>query len=310
MNQLQTIDGYCDVTKTGIIFKRDVTKEEWQNVFDACNHISGCIQFWIGDLLKYREQKWGMYEDVTEKTGLDLGTLKNYKSIADNVKPSLRNDNLSFNHHVEVAKLPEEKQIEFLNKAEEENLSVRGLRAEIRKEKFNSNVKMPTESYRILYVDPPWQYNDKQDTPMLGGAEKHYPTMTIKELCEMGLPQIEDNAVLFMWVTSPLLEECFEIINAWGFKYKSSFVWDKIGHNMGHYNSVRHEFLLICTKGSCTPDNIKLFDSVQSLEKTNKHSEKPNEFREIIDTIYPSGKRIELFARSKHKGWDTYGNEV
>lgn len=119
----------------------------------------------------------------------------------------------------------------------------------------------------------------------------------------------EDNSVLFIWVTSPILEECFEVINSWGFKYKSSFVWDKIKHNMGHYNSVRHEFLLIATKGSCQPDIQKLYDSVQSIERKG-HSEKPEYFREIIEHIYTLGKRIELFARKPMKGWDVYGNEV
>jgi N6-adenosine-specific RNA methylase IME4 len=105
------------------------------------------------------------------------------------------------------------------------------------------------------------------------------------------------------------LKESFQVIDAWGFEYKTSFVWDKVKHNMGHYNSVRHEFLLVCTKGSCTPDVQKLFDSVQTIERT-KHSEKPEEFRKIIDTIYPNGKRIELFSRKKVDGWESFGNEL
>ena len=78
---------------------------------------------------------------------------------------------------------------------------------------------------------------------------------------------------------------------------------------MGHYNSVRHELLLICVRGSCQPDIKKLFDSVQSIERT-KHSRKPEEFRTIIDTVYPKGNRIELFARGKYNGWDSYGNQL
>jgi len=121
----------------------------------------------------------------------------------------------------------------------------------------------------------------------------------------------EKNSVLFMWVTSPLLDECFEVVKAWGFRYKASFVWDKVRHNMGHYNSVRHEFLLICTKGSCLPDEKKLIDSVQSIEKTDKHSEKPVEFMNIIDELYTHGDRIELFCRqSKKENWFYWGNEV
>jgi N6-adenosine-specific RNA methylase IME4 len=304
--------------KNKLLISNSITIDEWKELGQALRQVEGSVQFWIGDWARFGDKKGftgklvdtKVYDELEEITGLDRGTLQNYKSVAERVEPSLRNESLSFNHHVEVAKLPPEKQEQFLSNASEEKLSVRDLRAEIRKEKFKDNIIMPTDKYRILYVDPPWQYNDKQDTPMLGGAQKHYPTMTIQELCSMPLPETEDNAVLFMWVTSPLLEECFDIINAWGFKYKSSFVWDKIGHNMGHYNSVRHELLLVCTKGSCTPENVKLFDSVQSIEKTDKHSEKPEEFRQIIDTLYPSGKRIELFARVKHEGWDAYGNEV
>lgn len=165
--------------------------------------------------------------------------------------------------------------------------------------------------YRVLYADCPWQYGDTRDGKNYTGAEDHYPTMSIKELCELPVKDLtEDNAVLFFWVTSPLLEECFEVIRAWGFKYKTSFVWDKIKHNMGHYNSVRHELLLICTKGSCLPSNNKLYDSVVSIERSDKHSEKPEEFRNIIDTLYPDGGRIELFSRKQVAGWTSWGNQV
>jgi N6-adenosine-specific RNA methylase IME4 len=100
------------------------------------------------------------------------------------------------------------------------------------------------------------------------------------------------------------------VFTAWGFAYKASFVWDKVKHNMGHYNSVRHEFLLVCTRGSCTPDAAQLFDSVQSVERT-AHSAKPEIFRTIIDTLYPIGRRLELFARGQAAaGWSIWGNEV
>ena len=140
----------------------------------------------------------------------------------------------------------------------------------------------------------------------MGGAVKHYPTMPLQDICDIPVPS-EDNAVLFLWVTSPLLEDSFKVIKAWGFKYKTSFVWDKILHVMGHYNSVRHEFLLVCTKGSCTPDVQKLFDSVVSIERT-EHSVKPKEFRDMIDFLYPIGERLEMFARESSEGWDVWGN--
>jgi len=179
-------------------------------------------------------------------------------------------------------------------------------------ESIKKTATLPDTKYRIVYADPPWCYNDKHEFHGTTGAETHYNSMTIEQLCNMPIKdKIEKDAVLFIWVTSPLLEECFKVINAWGFKYKTSFVWDKIKHNMGHYNSVRHEFLLISTRGSCTPDEKKLFDSVQSIERTNKHSEKPNEFRNIIDVLYKYGKKIEIFARKKYnENWDYWGNEL
>jgi len=175
---------------------------------------------------------------------------------------------------------------------------------------------MPSGRYRVIYADPPWRYNDSGViTPddNYGRAERHYPTMSIDELCDLGeriREMSEDDAVLFLWTTSPMLEDAFRIINAWGFKYKTSFVWDKIKHNFGHYNSVRHEFLMVCTRGSCTPDTDIKFDSVVSVERSNEHSEKPVEFRDIIEALYTHGQRIELFARRGPEGWETWGNEV
>ena len=169
--------------------------------------------------------------------------------------------------------------------------------------------EFPSDKYRIVYADPPWKYGD-QLTENYGSTKFHYPSMTISELCALPVKDLaEENAVLFLWVTSPILPEAFDVIRAWGFAYKSSFVWDKIKHNMGHYNSVRHEFLLICTRGSCLPDSRKLTDSVQSIERSEKHSQKPVEFRAIIEEMYTVGKKIELFAREKTAGWDTWGNE-
>jgi len=182
------------------------------------------------------------------------------------------------------------------------------VRREIKLEEVKEAAALPDAKYRVIYADPPWKYGD-QLTEDYGPVKFHYPAMTIKELCALPVRDLcETDAVLFMWVTSPLLYEAAPIIESWGFTYKTSFVWDKIKHNMGHYNSVRHEFLLICTRGSCTPDVKQLFDSVQSIERT-KHSAKPEEFRTIIDTLYPHGKRIELFARKATANWDVWGNQ-
>lgn len=181
----------------------------------------------------------------------------------------------------------------------------------VKRERADSpSLPTPSEKYRVIYADPPWKYGNS-GLDDYGHAERHYTVLSIQELCALPVKDLaEKDAVLFMWVTSPLLAECFDVIKAWGFQYKTSFVWDKVKHNFGHYNSVRHELLLICTRGSCTPDNSKLYDSVQSIERTSTHSEKPEEFRSIIDDLYTHGRRIELFSRRQVEGWDTWGNEL
>jgi N6-adenosine-specific RNA methylase IME4 len=233
---------------------------------------------------------------------------------------SLKKEGISFEESTDARLINEQEKLveEVMEETEKSGdiITPNRIATKVRKKKKEiDRENLPTPEplkgkYRVFYADPPWNYGDKQDTTLLGGAEKHYSTMTIQKLCELPIKQLtEKNAVLFIWVTSPLLDECFEVITAWGFEYKTSFVWDKIKHNMGHYNSVRHELLLVCTKGSCLPDVKKLDDSVYSEERT-EHSKKPEYFRTLIDKIYPNGNRIELFAREKINGWDVWGNEV
>jgi len=174
---------------------------------------------------------------------------------------------------------------------------------------------LPDALHRVIYADPPWAYRDGvgvagsvQRGP---GAAMHYPTLSIAELCDLDIKGIVDkDAVLFLWVTSPLLFECAPVITAWGFEYKASIVWNKDAHNMGHYVSVQHEFLLICTRGSATPDTTERLSSAVTEQRT-RHSAKPEAFRAMIDAMYTNGKRIELFARREPPApWAAYGNEV
>ena len=193
----------------------------------------------------------------------------------------------------------------------------------VRKLDYNARIAAtklkPLEgTYRIIYADPPWKYFGLTQDGVFGHAEHHYDCLTDEQLCEYRpgdgnhtVKELADkDAVLFLWVTSPILAQCFPVIEAWGFKYKTHFVWDKVRHNLGHYNSMRHELLMICTRGTCTPDISKRFDSVQTIKGSDKHSEKPEEFYEIIESMYDHGRKLELFARKSRPGWDCDGNEA
>ena len=255
-------------------------------------------------------------KDAAVKLAVSPRTIQQEVQIAEKIVPDVKevlaNTELANSKRelLKIARMEPELQRKIAQKiTTNEAKSVVDARRLLKRDEVKE-VSKPDGKYRVIYADPPWCYNDKRDGNTTG-AEDHYPSMTIQELCELPVKELaEENAVLFLWVTSPMLEECFQVIKEWDFKYKTSFVWDKVKHNMGHYNSVRHEFLLICTKGSCLPDVPTLFDSVISIERSERHSEKPEKFREIIDTLYPYGRRIELFARKKVPNWDVWGNEA
>lgn len=243
------------------------------------------------------KQKHNTRKKIAESLGWSTGKVAMADRVFKSEKPEIK-----------AAVLSGEKSINEAYK-EIKKVEIEAKRDEIRETLTAQYLETGEKKYRVIYADPPWKYGNAMPE-YVTTPEDHYPAMSTIDICAMPINDIcENDAVLFLWTTSPHLEETFEVIKAWGFKYKTSFVWDKVKHNMGHYNSVRHEFLLVCTKGSCVPDVKKLFDSVVTEERTT-HSKKPETFREIIDTIYTDGNRIELFARNVNKeGWDVYGNQ-
>ena len=82
------------------------------------------------------------------------------------------------------------------------------------------------QKYNIIYADPPWRYQQKS---LSGAAEHHYPTMSVKDICELKVEEIAaKDCVLFLWATFPQLPEALHVIKAWGFQYKTlAFVWLK-----------------------------------------------------------------------------------
>ena len=232
------------------------------------------------------------YERLAKKAGMSPDTYSKACFISQNapeeVKEKLRKG--------ETAIKPEYNKLKAIEKRVE--------RQEILK-----STEFPKGKYRIIYADPPWEYGPSKG-PGGGDAQDEYPTMSFEDICNLPVQDITDEtAVLFLWVTTPLIEKGLSVLKSWGFEYKTLFTWDKVRSFFGHYNAVAQEFLLLGTKGSCLPDCNTLPHSVVKIEKT-RHSSKPEEFRQLIESMYKYGNKVELFARNKADGWEVFGNEV
>lgn len=224
----------------------------------------------------------------------------------------------------DVARLPAVEQQEIVARGEKEILqAAKQIRAEKAVERREERIHRIEEisrgntplltkrRYPVIYADPPWRY---ENPPMGGGnrsIENHYPTMTLDEICALPVSEVAaDDAILYLWVTAPKLIECFEVIKAWGFEYRTNMVWDKMKIGMGYYARNQHELLLICKRGDMPPPAPgQQPPSVIRVER-GEHSVKPAEFYEIIERNYPGIGKIELFCRSPREGWDAWGNQA
>ena len=170
------------------------------------------------------------------------------------------------------------------------------------------------KKYKIIYADPPWRYARSK---VQGAAEKHYPTMSIEELCALPVKEIADkDCILFLWATFPQLKEALQLIKAWGFTYKSvAFVWLKQNrksptwfYGLGFWTRGNAEICLLATKGHQKRQSNKVHQFI--ISPVEQHSKKPDITREKILALMGDLPRIELFARQHTPGWDVWGNEI
>lgn len=163
--------------------------------------------------------------------------------------------------------------------------------------------------YPVLYVDPPWRYEHVKTESR--AIENQYPTMSLDEIKALPIDDVAfDDCVMFMWATSPKLAEAFEVLKAWNFSYRTCAVWDKQKIGMGYYFRQQHELLLVAVRGEPpAPAPADRPSSVFSYPR-GKHSAKPVEVYEVIEAMYPTLPKLELFSRSKREGWGAWGNQV
>lgn len=166
--------------------------------------------------------------------------------------------------------------------------------------------------YQTIIADPPWKFGDNLPGRSRGAA-KNYTVLSCDELADLALPPIADDARLFLWRVASMQEEALRVVQAWGFTLKAEIVWvKKTKHGkrwfgMGRQVRMEHEVCLIATRGR--PERLRANLRSVFEAKAGRHSEKPAEFLEIVESFSP-GPYVELFARHPRPNWDSYGDEL
>ena len=302
------------LSTTGLILPENLTEQQVDQIGQQLATIQTGTQWWIGDYWNYRQRKgWGDGPEIAERLGINYSVARVYASVSASYQLLMRINNLSFNHHQIVAPISEPRRSELLQWAVETGASTRELRQKLRDHKLADPERLPEGKYRVIYADPPWQYSDERllDGYQGTAASDHYPTMPVEEICNLQIENLADpdSCALLCWATFPLLPEALAVVRAWGFVYKTAIVWDKDRPNMGNYHDASAELLLIATRGSAV-SKVRP-KQIQTVRREGRHSEKPEHFRKMIDSMYPDGGRIELFRRGNAPdGWHVWGNEA
>lgn len=199
-------------------------------------------------------------------------------------------------------------------------------------------------TYTIIYLDPPWKYNSRANhkTRFRGGAEGHYPLMTMDEIAALPIGSLAArNCALLMWCTFPYLDEQIRLFEQWGFRFRTQFLtWVKLNprgydiphddpnysadkeyvrysgdglyhsvfFGVGYYAKSNPEVCLLAMRGQ-VPTISNAVSSV-ILAPRREHSRKPDESYSRIEGVFGKVPRIELFARRSAPGWDVRGNAI
>lgn len=316
-------DGGIRFLSESVEFRGDETDEQLQAALIFAESAGRAAPYWVGDILAYAEskaEKAARLDQILSVTNLARKTAHNLASLSRRVPVENRKLAPSPGHADAVAALTVEEQREFLTKAAGEGWTVAETRDEIRaasRRRVVEGQAQLTGQHRVIYADPPWRYRESGTRPDGAGAraERHYPTMSIEELCALPVKDhAMPNAVLFLWIPVPLRYDNpgpREVIEAWGFCYKSAVAWDKVLGIPGRFFQIQHEDLVVCERGSCAPDHpTPKPKSVLTVRRSDRHSEKPEEARRMITSLYERGPFLELFGREPVDGWSVYGNDA
>jgi N6-adenosine-specific RNA methylase IME4 len=181
----------------------------------------------------------------------------------------------------------------------------------------------PDRCYGVIYADPPWSFRNFSEKGTGRNAVAHYPCLDVAQLAALDIASLAArDCILFLWATDPLLPQALQLIDAWGFRFKTvGFYWAKINKSadpecfsesafftgLGYWTRANVEQCLLATRGA----PARMAKDVKRLivAPRREHSRKPEQVHRRIERL-ACGPYIELFARQSQPGWDAWGNQV
>ena len=172
----------------------------------------------------------------------------------------------------------------------------------------NGDTPFPTgRRFPVVLADCPWQFRNTIDP----SRRLPYATMALEKICALPISDlVTPAAALFLWAPGSHLPEALQVMTAWGFEYRSNIAWDKGDIGLGHWVRNQHELLLIGARGKMPPPPPSARPPSVIRAPRREHSRKPDEAYAVIEKMFPSLPKIELFARHARPNWAAWGNQA
>jgi N6-adenosine-specific RNA methylase IME4/DNA-binding XRE family transcriptional regulator len=286
-----TKDGYHGLQKSA---KADVEEKQ------------GCQKSDKADIVVSPKKSIDTKKEIAKAAGVSHDTIAKVEKIqakaTPEIKKAVKSGEMSINQAYQATRR-EEKKAEVKKRIDDYAKVQTGV----------IDIKKAEKKYNIIYADPPWRYWESGNK----NQSEHYSTMTIEDICNLPIKDIAaDDSVLFLWVTYPILDSAFKVIESWGFKYSTAaFVWVKKNKTAdtpffgcGAWTRANSELCLLATRGSVQRLDATISQVIES--PIEEHSKKPDVVRELIERLVGKLPRVELFCRHPADGWDVWGNEA
>jgi N6-adenosine-specific RNA methylase IME4 len=196
---------------------------------------------------------------------------------------------------------------QILRGEQKANVAASQIRRALRDAELSETPPLPNGPFDLIYADPPWRLTGNPDSSR--AVERHYPTLPLDAIKALTVPA-GDDSLLFLWGVNSMTREAIEVLEAWGFEYVTNFSWHKDKWGLGQYNRCQHELLHLGRRGNYAPPATNRRPSSVIEASCRRHSQKPEQAYELLEQMYPSASKLELFARRSRPGWTAWGNEM